>query len=132
MSDIEIRSSNENGFSATSTIGDFELSTHAQGETAPSPNEVVVADYAQCFTYAFRATAARGDFDAPGSITTDAEADLDGEDDLTAIRLTLHVETGYSEAEVKELVAGAEDICHVHAALKPALHADVTVDAGAR
>jgi len=131
MSDIEISSSNERGFSATSQIGDFELSTHAQGETGPSPNEVIVADYAQCFTYAFRATAMRGDYADPGAITTDAEADLDDDDDLTGIRLVLHVETGYSDGEVEELLAGAEDLCHVHAALKPELHADVTVHTGA-
>jgi len=130
MSDIEISSSNERGFSATSQMGDHELSTHAQGETGPSPNEVVVADYAQCFSYAFRATAMRGDYADTGTISADAEADLDDDDDLTDIRLTLHVETGYSDAEVDELIAGAEDLCHVHAALKPELHADVTVHAG--
>jgi organic hydroperoxide reductase OsmC/OhrA len=130
MSDIEIRSSNESGFGASSDIRGTQLSTHAQDESAPSPNEVIVADYAQCFTYAFRATAMRGDFADPGAITTDAEADLDGDDDLSAIRLTLHVETSYSEEEVDELVAGAEDLCHVRAALVPALHADVTVHTG--
>lgn len=130
MSDIEISSNNDSGFSATSQIGDHELATHAQGKDAPSPNEVLVADYAQCFTYAFRATAMRGEFADTGAIETDAEADLDDEDDLTAIQLTLHVETEYSDAEVEALIEGAEDLCHVHAALKPSLHADVTVNTG--
>lgn len=127
MADIEISSSNENGFSATSRIGDFELSTHAQGETGPTPNEVIVAGYAQCFSYAFRAAAMRGDFEDPGAIHADSAADLDEDDDLTAIRMTLDVETGYTRAEVEQLIEGAEELCHVHAALKPALHADVTV-----
>jgi organic hydroperoxide reductase OsmC/OhrA len=131
MSDIEISSENGAGFSATSAIREFELSTHAQGETAPSPNEVVVADYAQCFTYAFRATAMRGDYDDPGSITTEATADLDGDDDLTAIGLALHVEADYDDGEIDALIAGAEELCHVHAALKPSLHADVSVHTGA-
>jgi organic hydroperoxide reductase OsmC/OhrA len=130
MSDIEISTSNESGFGATSQIRDYELSTHAQGKDAPSPNEIIVADYAQCFSYAFRATAMRGDYADTGAIDTDAEGDINDEDDLTAIRLTLHVETEYSDAEVEELIAGAEDLCHVHAALKPELHADVTVHTG--
>lgn len=131
MSDIEVTSSNEQGFSATSDIDGVELRTHAQGEGRPSPNEVVVADYAQCFSYAFRATAMRGDFEDTGGITVEAEADVDGDDDLSAIRFSLHVEQSYTDEEVAELVAGAEDLCHVHAALKPSLHADVTVHTGA-
>jgi organic hydroperoxide reductase OsmC/OhrA len=127
MADIEISSSNESGFSATSHIREFELSTHAQGETGPTPNEVIVADYAHCFSYAFWATAMRGDFEDPDAIHTEAAADLDADDDLTAIRLTLDVETGYTRAEVQQLIEGAEELCHVHAALRPALHADVTV-----
>ena len=131
MSDIEIRSSNEAGFSATSDIDGVELTTHAQGEGRPSPNAVVVTDYAQCFSYAFRATAMRGDFEDTGAITVEAHADLDEDDDLTAIRFDLHVEQSYADDEVEELLAGAEDLCHVHAALKPSLHADVTVHTGA-
>jgi len=130
MSDIEISTSNDEGFSATSSIGDYELSTHAQGETGPSPNEVIVADYAQCFAYAFRATGMRGDVGDVGSIRTEAEADLDEDDDLESISFTMHVERDLTDAEVDELLAGAEDLCHVHAALKPSLHADITVHAG--
>ncbi|MFB6298092.1 MAG: OsmC family protein [Salinirussus sp.] len=130
MSDIEVQSTNEDGFSASSTIGDAELSTHAQGTDGPSPNEVLVADYAQCFTYAFRATGMRGAVGDVGAIRTDAEADLDDEDDLTAIRFTMHVEADLSDDEVEELLAGAEDLCHVHAAVKPELYADVTVQTG--
>lgn len=131
MSDIETTSSNEQGFSATSDIDGVELTTHAQGEGRPSPNEVVVADYAQCFSYAFRATAMRGDFEETGAITVEAEADVDEDDDLEAIRFAMHVEQSYTDDEVDELVAGAEDLCHVHAALKPSLHAEVTVHTGA-
>lgn len=131
MSDIELSSSNAEGFSASSDIDGFELTTHAQGKGAPSPNEILVADYAQCFSYAFRATAMRGDYADIGAIEAEASADINDEDDLTSISLTLHVEQEYSDAEVEELIAGAEDLCHVHAALKESLHADVSVHTGA-
>jgi uncharacterized OsmC-like protein len=127
MSDIEITTNNDEGFGATSSIGEFELSTHAQADTGPSPNEVVVADYAQCFAYAFRATGMRGEVGDVGAIQTEAEATLDEEDDLEAISFTMHVEADLTDDEVDELLAGAEDLCHVRAALKPSLHAEVTV-----
>ncbi|MEZ3114510.1 OsmC family protein [Halobaculum sp. MBLA0147] len=131
MTDIESTTVNEAGFQATSQVGDFNIDTDATGESGPDPNEVLVADYAACFSYAFRAGAQRNDFDELGKIQTDAEADLDDEDDLTAIRFTLHVEADLTNEEADELLGYAEDICHVHAALKESLYADVTVNAGA-
>ncbi len=130
MSDISITADNEAKYTATSDIDGFELRTDAQGKTDPSPNEILVADYAQCFSYAFRATAARGDADETGAIRTVAEADLDGDDDLASVSFTIHTETDYDDATVADLVAGAEDLCHVHAAVREELHADVSVEAG--
>ena len=131
MTDIESTTVNEAGFTATSRVGDFDIATDAQGESGPSPNETLLADYAACFTYAFRAGAMRSDYDDLGQIQTDAEADLDDEDDLEAIRFTLHVERELTDDEVNELLDLAEDICHVHAALREGLYADVTVNPGA-
>ena len=131
MTDIESTTVNEAGFSATSQVGDFNIDTDATGETGPDPNAVLVSDYAACFTYAFRAGAQRNDFDDLGKLQTDAEADVDDEDDLTAIRFTLHVEADLDDDEVEELLGYAEEICHVHTALKESLYADVTVNAGA-
>jgi uncharacterized OsmC-like protein len=131
MTDIESTTVNEAGFSATGQVGDYDIATHALGETGPSPNDVLVADYAACFTYAFRAGAQRSDYDDLGKIQTDAEADLDEDDDLEAIRFTMHVEADLTDEEAADLLDMAEDICHVHAALKESLYADVTVNASA-
>lgn len=132
MTDIESTTVNEEGFTATGRVGDFDIATDAQGETGPTPNEVLLADYAACFSYAFRAGAMRADDDYElGKIQTDAEADLDDEDDLEAIRFTLHVEGALSDDDVNFLLDRAEDICHVHAALREGLYADVTVNPGA-
>lgn len=128
MSDITVSANNEAKYTATSDVDGFELRTDATGETDPSPNEILVADYAQCFTYAFRATASRGDMDDPGAIRTEAEADVDDDDDLTAIRFTIHPETDYDDATAADIVAGAEDLCHVHAAVKESLHPAVEVE----
>ena len=131
MTDIESTTVNEEGFTATSRVGDFDIATDAQGETGPTPNDVLVADYAACFTYAFRAGAMRSDYEDLGQIQTDAEADLDDEDDLSAVRFTIHVERDLTDEEVNDLLDKAEDVCHVHAALREGLHADVTVNPNA-
>lgn len=131
MPDIETTTTNDEGFESGNHLGEYELDIDAQGRTAPSPNEVLVADYASCFTFAFRAGAMRSDYDDLGQIQTEAEANLDDEDDLTDVSFTMLVEADLSEEEVEDLLAKAEDICHVHAALREGLHADVTVEPGA-
>jgi uncharacterized OsmC-like protein len=131
MTDIEATTVNEEGYNATSQTGDYNIETNALGEGAPSPNAVVVSSYSACFTYAFRAGAQRNDFDDLGKIQTDAEADVNDDDDLTAIRFTMHVEADLTDDEIEELLGYAEEICHVHDALKESLYADVTVNAGA-
>ncbi len=131
MADIETTTVNESGFGATSQVGDFDLSIHAMSETGPSPNETLVAAYASCFSFAFRAGARRSDYEDLGKIQTDADADLNDDDDLTAIRFTMHVEAELDDDEVDELLEMAEEICHVHAAVKESLHAEASVHPGA-
>ncbi len=127
--DIESTTVNDQQFFASSRVGDFELSIDAMGEDGPTPNEVLVADYASCYTFAFRAGAMRNDFDDPGKIQTEAAADLDDEDDLESISFTMHLENDYSEEDLAELEELAEEICHVHAALREGLYADVEIHA---
>jgi uncharacterized OsmC-like protein len=131
MTDIESTTTNDAGFHALSRVGDFELSIDATTEEGPSPNEVLVADYASCYTFAFRAGAQRNDYDDLGKIQTDASADLDDDDDLEAIRFDMHVESDLDEDERAELKELADEICHVHAALKEELYADVSIHPGA-
>ena len=59
MADLESHTVNEGGFAATSRVGNYELSIDATKEEGPSPNEVLLADYASCYTFAFRAGAMR-------------------------------------------------------------------------
>lgn len=131
MTDIETTTVSEEGFASTSQVGDFELSIDALDEAGPNPNAVLVADYASCFLPAFRVGAQKERVDDLGKVQIDAEADLNDEDDLSAIRFTVHVEADLSDEQFDAIVERAEGICHVHAALIPELHADVTVHGGA-
>jgi uncharacterized OsmC-like protein len=127
MADIETTTVNEEKFHALSRAGDFELSIDATGSEGPTPNEVLVADYASCFTFACRAGANRQmDVDL-GKVETEAEAELNDDDDLTSISFHVRVEADLDDDEVDRLLELGEDICHVHDSVKEELHADVDV-----
>ncbi|KTG10143.1 hypothetical protein AUR64_11145 [Haloprofundus marisrubri] len=127
MTDIQTTTVSEEGYASTSEVGDFELSIDATGEQGPDPNSVLVADYASCFLPAFRVGGSQRGFDDLGKLQIDAEADLDDDDDLTGIRFDIYVEADLGD-EVDEVVSRAEDICHVHAALREGLHAEISVE----
>jgi organic hydroperoxide reductase OsmC/OhrA len=125
MTDIETTTVSEEGYATTSQVGDFELSIDATDETGPNPNAVLVADYASCFLPAFRVGGSKEGHDDLGTLQIDAEADIDDNDDLSAIRFAIHVEADLSDEELDE------GICHVHAALKEELHAEISVHGNA-
>lgn len=131
MTDIETTSVSEQGFVTDSQVGDFELTIDATDEEGPNPNAVLVADYASCFLPAFRVGGQQRDHDDLGKLQIDAEADLDDDDDLSAIRFDIYVEEDLDDDELDEIVDRAEGICHVHAALREELHAEISVEGGA-
>ncbi|MBB6645355.1 OsmC family protein [Halobellus ruber] len=125
MSDIRTSTVSDEGFASSSQVGEFELGIDATGETGPDPNAVLVADYAACFLPAFRVGAQQRDHDDLGKVQIDADADLDDDDDLEAIRFDIHVEADLDGGTLAEIVERAEDICHVHSALRPELRAEI-------
>ena len=127
MADIQTTTVNEEKFHALSRAGDFELSIDATGAEGPSPNEVLVADYASCFTFACRAGAQRELEFELGKVETEAEADLDDDDDLTSIGFHMHIEADLDDEQVSDLLDVGEDICHVQDSVKESLEADVDV-----
>lgn len=131
MSDIETTTVSEEGFACTSQVGDFDMAIDATDEAGPNPNAALVATYASCFLPAFRVGGQQRGEDDLGKIQIDSSADLDDDDDLTAIRFDIHVEADLSDDEFDEIVERAEGICHVHSALREELHADITVHGGA-
>jgi len=131
MSDIDVTSTSTEGYATTSRVGDWDLTVDATNEQGPNPNEVLAADYASCFIPAFRVAANKEEgIEDLGAIQVDVGADLNDEDDLSAVSFDIHVEESLGEA-VDGVVARAEEICHVHAALREELHADISVTDGA-
>jgi uncharacterized OsmC-like protein len=131
MSDIETTTVSEDGFASTSQVGEFDMAIDPMDETGPNPNAALVATYASCFLPALRVAGQQMGHDDLGTIQIDADADLDDEDDLSAIRFTVHVEADLADEDVDEFVERGEGICHVHSALREGLYADVTVNTGA-
>jgi len=131
MSDIETTTVCEEGYSCTSQAGDFELAVDATGEEGPTAQQVLVADYASCFLPAFRVGGQQRGHDDLGKLQIDADADLDGDDDVSAIRFVVHAEADLDDGEYEGIVDRAEEICHVHDALREELHAEIEVRGGA-
>jgi len=127
MPDIESVTMSEEGFACVSRVGDFEITVDATGEQGPTAQQVLVADYASCYLPAFRVAAQRMGHDDIGRVQIEAEADLDEDDDVAAVRFVIHVEADLDESEFDGLVERADDICHVHDALREELHADIDV-----
>jgi organic hydroperoxide reductase OsmC/OhrA len=125
MSDIETITVSDEGFACVNQVGDFEFTVDATDEEGPNPNAALVATYASCFLPAFRVGGRQRGHDDLGRIQIDADADVDDDDDLASIDFAVHVAADVDDEELDEIVARAEDICHVHAALRPELRANV-------
>ncbi|MGB9965916.1 OsmC family protein [Halobacterium hubeiense] len=128
---IEVTSTSEEGYVTRSRVGDYELTVDATEADGPEPNGVLLADYASCFIPAFRVGGNKEGFDDLGRIDIDVEGDLDEDDDLTAVRFHILVEEDLDDDEFDAVVERAEDICHVHSALREGLHAEITGETGA-
>ncbi|WP_330631781.1 OsmC family protein [Halocatena halophila] len=131
MSTIEATTTSESGYTSVSRVGEYELTIDATNSDGPNPNEVLVVDYASCFVPALRVGAQKAGHDDLGRVEVDISAELDDDDDLTSVAFDIAIEADLSESEIANIVERAEDICHVHDALRDELHAeiDVTPDA---
>ena len=126
MDEFSLTTTNTDGYDTESVIGDFALAIDPMDETGPNPNAVLVADYASCFLPAVRMGAQQNGYDDLGEMAIEATAAVDDHDDLQSIEFTLKVEAAVEDPD--ELVALGEELCHVHAALREGLAADVTVE----
>ncbi|WP_411963208.1 OsmC family protein [Haloferax sp. YSMS24] len=131
MPDIQTSTVSDEGFATTSQVGSYALDIDATNERGPNPNATLVATYASCFLPAFRVGGQKTGHDDLGKIQIDADAELTEGDDLSEIRFDVYVEADLSDEEFAEITALAEDICHVHDALRDDLQANVTVIGGA-
>ena len=127
MTDIITETTSEEGYASSSVVGEFELTLDAAEEAGPGTNGTLVATYAACFIPALRVGAQQRGHDDIGRVEIEAEADEDDDDDLEAIRFTVKTEADLGE-DGDEIIERAEDICHVHSALREELHADITLE----
>ena len=124
---LESTTTSTEGFRTVSEIDGSELTIDADTETDPSPTETLLASYAACYTVALRIGAQQRDAGGLGRIEIDAEADRDDENDLESIRFTIGVEADENDETLDAAVSRANDLCHVHDAVREELHADVGI-----
>ena len=130
MADITVNSTSEEGYVTTSRLGEFELTIDATEQEGPEPNQTLVADYASCYIPAFRVAGQQNDYDDLGKIEIDAEADIDDDDDLTAISFDI-ARRGRHQRRRGHARRDRRGDCHVHSALREELHADISVEGDA-
>jgi organic hydroperoxide reductase OsmC/OhrA len=126
MTDIEVTSTSEEGYTVTSVVDGWELIVDATGENGPTTQQVLAGDYASCFLPAFRVGAEREGYDDVGKIELQVDANLGEDDELTNIAFHLAVQASL-EDDADAIVTRAKEGCHIHNSLRPELHADITV-----
>ncbi|WP_423747193.1 OsmC family protein (plasmid) [Haladaptatus sp. SPP-AMP-3] len=124
---LESTTTSTDGYRTVSRIQGSELAIDARTEDDPSPTDTLLASYASCYTVALRIGARQRDIDGLGRIEIDTEADRDDENDLEAVRFTVTVETDAPDETLRAVVDRANDLCHVHDAIREELRADVSI-----
>ncbi|RRJ31439.1 OsmC family protein [Halocatena pleomorpha] len=124
---LESTTTSKNGYETVTRLNNTDLIIDAGSETEPSPTETLLASYAACYTVALRIGTQQQDVDTLGRVEINAEADRDTENDLEAIRFAVAVESDLDAETLAAIVERANDLCHVHDALRKELHADVTI-----
>jgi organic hydroperoxide reductase OsmC/OhrA len=127
MPDIELTTSSRRGFVTHSVADEWEVTVDAAGEAGPTPNQLLLANYASCFIPALRVSAREHGIDDLGQVEIDVTGTLNENDDLSGIGFDIRVEATLGD-RVDDVVGYAQSICHVQSALREGLHADVSVD----
>ena len=121
----------EEGMVSTSRIRDWDVSIDPTGESAPDTLELLLADYAACAVPAFRVGAKQRGVDDLGHLEIDASGELNEDDKLASVSLDVRVETELEAEQSNEIIERVEALCKVHDALKPELHAAISLEGGA-
>jgi uncharacterized OsmC-like protein len=113
------------GYSSENSVGEFDLTIDATGESGPDTLEVLLADYASCYVPALRVAAEqRGDGDL-GEVAIDATGELNDDDKLESIHFDVTVDADLDDGTAASIVERANELCKVHDALKQSLYAEV-------
>ena len=130
MSD-RVTSISRGGYATENLIGDHEIAIDSSEEVGPKPVETLLAAYASCFVVGLRIAARDRGYVDLGRIAIEVTGERDGSGDLTAIEFELQIERNLDREDRQAIVERALDSCHVGAALRSELQADVNfVDDG--
>ena len=125
---IELTMVSEEGFAATTTVRDHEVTVDLTHETAPDSLETLLATYASCYVPALRVGGRQRGVEELGSIEIDVTGQTNDDDKLESISFDVDVDVDLDDETASKIVDRANELCKVHDALKPSLHADVTVE----
>jgi len=121
----------EAGMTSTSRVRDWEVSIDPTGESGPDTLEMLLADYAACAVPAFRVGAEQRGVDDLGHLEIEVTGELNDDDKLESVSFEVAVETELDDSTADEIIERVEALCKVHDALKPGLHAEMSLEGGA-
>ncbi|MFC4543328.1 OsmC family protein [Halosolutus amylolyticus] len=127
----QVTTVSEEGFSATNEIRDFETTIDATGEDAPDTLEALLAAYASCYVPALRVGGEQRGVDDLGRVAIESTGELNDDDKLESIAFDIQVEAEVDDETAEKILDRANDLCKVHDAVKPDLHAEMTLEGDA-
>lgn len=127
----QVTTVSEEGFEATSEIRDFEVSMDSAGESAPDTLESLLAAYASCYVPALRVGAKQRDVGELGRIEIEATGETNENDKLASVAFDIRVEATVDDEGADATIERANELCKVHDALKPDLHAATSLEGDA-
>lgn len=113
------------GYSAHNEIGDFDVEIDATGEDSPDTLEYLLASYASCYVPALRVGAQQRDAGELGEIEIEVTGELNDDDKLDAVQFVVSTDADLDDDTAEAVIERADELCKVHDALKPSLHATV-------
>ena len=124
----QVTTVSEEGFSATNEIRDFETTIDATGEDAPDTLESLLAAYASCYVPALRVGGEQRGVEDMGRVQIDVTGELNDDDKLESISFDIRVEAEVDDETAGKVIDRANELCKVHDAVKPDLHAEMALE----
>lgn len=117
----------EEGYASMNDTDDFQWKIDATGEEGPDTLEALVGAYASCYVPALRVAGEQRNAGDLGHIRIDASGELDDDDKLKSITFDIDVDPDLDEETTSAIVERANELCKVHDAVKPQLHAEMNL-----
>ncbi len=124
----QVTTISEEDFASTSTIRNYVVDIDPGGEDAPDTIESLLAAYGACYMPALRVSAKQRDLGELGRIENVVDGPVDENGKLVSIAFDITVDAELSADDVSALIERADELCKVHAAIRPRLQADITVN----